>query len=95
MPSTYSPSLRIELIGNGEQAGTWGTTTNNNLGVLIESAIAGVQPITLTGGDYVLTDYNGLPDESRNAVLVLGGLLAAPCNVIAPSAEKKIGRAHV
>lgn len=88
MPSTYSPSLRLELIGNGEQAGTWGTTTNNNLGTLIEQAVTGVQPITLTGGDYTLTDYNGLPDESRNAVLVFGGLLAAPCNVIAPSSEK-------
>lgn len=88
MPSTYSPSLRLELIGNGEQAGTWGTTTNNNLGTLIEQAVTGVQPITLTGGDYVLTDYNGLPDESRNAVLVFGGLLAAPCNVIAPASEK-------
>lgn len=88
MPSTYSPSLRLELIGNGEQAGTWGTTTNNNLGTLIEQAVTGVQPITLTGGDYTLTDYNGLPDESRNAVLVLGGLLAAPCNVIAPASEK-------
>ena len=88
MPSTYSTSLGLELIGNGEQAGTWGTTTNNNLGTLLEQAITGVQPITLTGGDYTLTDYNGLPDQARNAVLVFGGLLAAPCNVIAPAVEK-------
>jgi hypothetical protein len=88
MPSTYSTSLGLELIGNGEQAGTWGTTTNNNLGTLLEQAITGVEPITLTGGDYTLTDYNGLPDQARNAVLVLGGLLGAPCNVIAPAVEK-------
>ena len=88
MPSTYSTSLGLELIGNGEQAGVWGTTTNTNLGTLLEQAIAGVQSITLTGGDYTLTDFNGLPDEARNAVIVLGGLLAAPCNVIAPSVEK-------
>jgi len=88
MPSTYSTSLGLELIGNGEQAGTWGTTTNTNLGTLLEQAIAGVQSITLTGGDYTLTDFNGLPDEARNAVLVFGGLLAAPCNVIAPAVEK-------
>jgi hypothetical protein len=88
MPSTYSTSLGLELIGNGEQAGTWGTTTNNNLGTLLEAAIAGVEPITLTGGDYTLTDYNGLPDQARSAVLVFGGLLAAPCNVIAPAVEK-------
>lgn len=88
MPSTYSPSLKIELIGNGEQSGTWGTTTNNNLGTLIEQAIAGVQPITLTGTDYTLTNYNGLSDEARNAVLVLGGSIASPCNVIAPAVSK-------
>jgi hypothetical protein len=35
--STYSPSLRIELITTGTQAGTWGNTTNTNLGGLIEA----------------------------------------------------------
>ena len=42
MPSTYSPALRLELIGNGEQAANWGNTTNTNLGSLIEQAITGV-----------------------------------------------------
>jgi hypothetical protein len=79
--------LGIELIGNGEQAGTWGTTTNNNLGTLLEQAIAGVEGITLTG-DYTLTDFNGISDEARNAVLVFNGSLGAPCNVVAPSVNK-------
>lgn len=87
MPSTYSPSLKIELIGNGEQSGTWGQTTNNNMGTLIEQAIAGVQPITLTG-NYTLTNFNGLSDEARNAVLTFSGVLAAPANVVAPSVQK-------
>ena len=87
MPSTYSPSLKLELIGNGEQAGTWGTTTNTNLGTLLEQAITGVLPITLTG-DVTLTDYNGLSDQARNAVLIFNGLLGAPCNVIAPPSQK-------
>jgi hypothetical protein len=88
MPSTFSTSLKLELIGNGEQAGAWGTTTNNNLGTLLEQAIAGVEPITLTGTDYTLTNFNGLSDEARNAVLVLGGSIGAPCNVIAPAVTK-------
>ena len=87
MASTYSPSLKLELIGNGEQAGVWGTTTNNNLGTLLEQAITGVLPITLTG-DVTLTDYNGLSDQARNAVLMLNGLLAAPCNVVIPPSQK-------
>jgi hypothetical protein len=40
MPSTYSP-LKIELIGTGDQNGTWGATTNTNLGTALEEAIVG------------------------------------------------------
>lgn len=87
MPSTYSPTLKLELIGNGEQVNTWGETTNNNMGTLIEQAITGVGQITLTG-DYTLTSFNGLPDDARNAVLVFGGALANTANVTAPSVEK-------
>jgi hypothetical protein len=87
MPSTYTPSLKLEIIANGEQATTWGETTNNNMGTLIEQAITGVQPITLTG-DTVLTNFNGLSDESRNAVLVFNGALANTANVVVPSEPK-------
>jgi hypothetical protein len=73
MASSYSPSLKLELIGNGDQSGTWGTTTNNNLGTLLEQAITGVQSITMSNADYTLTNYNGTSDEARNAVLVVGG----------------------
>lgn len=88
MASTYSPTLRIELIGNGEQAGTWGTTTNSNLGSIIEQAITGVQTITMGDATYTLTAYDGAVDEARNAVLVLGGTVTTPQNLIAPSVEK-------
>jgi hypothetical protein len=40
MASTYS-NLKVELIGTGEQSGTWGTTTNVNLGTALEEAIVG------------------------------------------------------
>tara|TARA_R110000868_G_scaffold235838_1_gene489745 strand:+ start:84 stop:1451 length:1368 start_codon:yes stop_codon:yes gene_type:complete len=88
MPSTYSPSLRIELIGAGEQSGTWGTTTNTNLGTLLEQSIAGVQAITMTNANYTLTNFNGVSDEARRAVLVVSGTNAAIRDVIAPLATK-------
>lgn len=88
MASTYSPTLRIELIGNGDQSGTWGDTTNLNLGTLIETAITGVQPITMLDANYTLTANNGLPDEARNAVLVVAGTNSAIRSVIAPAVEK-------
>jgi len=71
MPSTFSPNLRIELIGAGEQAGTWGTTTNTNLGTLIEDAIAGYVSVTISSANQALTASNGAADQSRNAVIEL------------------------
>jgi microcystin-dependent protein len=88
MASTYSTSLKLELIGNGDQSGTWGTTTNNNLGTLLEQAITGVQNITMVNTDYTLTNFNGAADEARNAVLVIGGTNSAVRNIICPSVEK-------
>lgn len=71
MASTYSPKLRFELIGPGEQAGLWGNTTNKNIGQLIEQAIAGVTTVELDGvsGNYTLTALDGAPDQSRSAVV--------------------------
>jgi hypothetical protein len=34
--STYSTNLKIELIGDGEQSGSWGNVTNGNLGTVLE-----------------------------------------------------------
>jgi hypothetical protein len=87
MPSTYSTSLKLELIQNGEQSGAWGQTTNRNIS-LIEQAVSGVLPLTLTGGDYTLSNLDGIPDEARNAVINCSGLLGAPANIIAPSVQK-------
>jgi hypothetical protein len=41
MASTYSTNLKIELMANGENAGTWGNVTNTNLGTALEQAIVG------------------------------------------------------
>jgi hypothetical protein len=70
MASTFSPSLRIELIGDGDQSGIWGQTTNSNLGTFIEQAITGVVTITMLDANYTMTNFNGVSDEARNQVLV-------------------------
>jgi hypothetical protein len=88
MASTYSPSLRLELIGDGDQSGIWGQTTNNNLGYLLEQAVSGVIAITMTDANYTLSNFNGVVDEARNQVLVMSGALTATRNVIAPLVEK-------
>lgn len=59
MSSTYSSSLRIELIGSGDQAGAWGATTDSNLAYILDTAIAGYQAVTVSSAAQALTYVNG------------------------------------
>ncbi len=88
MATTYSTSLKLSLIGDGDQSGIWGQTTNTNLGTLLEQAITGVVSIVMTDANYTLTNYNGVSDEARNAVLVVSGTNNAVRDVIPPLVEK-------
>jgi hypothetical protein len=88
MPSTYSPNLRIELIATGEQSGTWGVTTNTNLGTLIEDAVAGYVSVSITSANQALTALNGAADQSRNMVINLTTTTTANFNVYIPPADK-------
>lgn len=89
MTTTYNNLLRLAEIGNGEQSGTWGTTTNSNLGTLICDAIAGVESIPLgVSTSYILTSYDGVADQSRNAVLEFTGSPASTVTVTAPNTQK-------
>ena len=90
MASTFSTNLKLELIGTGDQPGTWGNTTNTNLGTLLEEAIAGVKNITISTSNYVLTNYNGVADEARNAVLVITGTPGAARTILVPSGQTKL-----
>ena len=47
MASTYS-DLKIELIGTGDQSGTWGSTTNTNLDVALGEVITGSADVAYT-----------------------------------------------
>ena len=89
MASTYSTNLAIELIGTGDQTGTWGTTTNNNLGTLIEQAISGYVTQTITdGADTVITIPNGATGVARNMCIQMTGALTAARNLIVPNKRK-------
>jgi hypothetical protein len=99
MASSYSNRLKIELIGDGEQAGSWGDTTNNNLGAsaeggvgVLDHAIAGVHGIS-TGSSTTLTlsDNDGpqtqLLNQARQASLIFSGA-SADCVVTVPARQK-------
>jgi len=88
MPSSYSSNLRLELIASGEQANTWGNTTNTNLGTLLESSIAG--RVELSSGwvanSLTLTALNGANDQSRQMCLVVPAItISADSNIVVPA----------
>jgi hypothetical protein len=88
MSSTYSPNLRLELIGTGDQAGNWGDTTNTNLGTLIEAGVSGYVAVSVSTANQALTANNGAADQSRNAVIALTTVTGADFAVYAPPSEK-------
>jgi hypothetical protein len=88
MASTYSTSLRLELMATGDQSGTWGDTTNTNLGTLLEQAITGVLSVAQGDAELTLTSTDGASDQARNAVVNLTGAMTGAQNVIVPDANK-------
>jgi len=90
MASTYTTNLGIEKIGAGEQAGTWGTTTNNNLDI-IDEAVNGVISIALTTTSKTLTTSDGSLSEGGRKVLIFTGSPGGACTVtIAPAEVEKM-----
>jgi hypothetical protein len=82
MASTYS-DLKIELIGTGEQAGTWGNTTNINLGTALQEAITGSADVAFSSADVTLTLTNSNGAQvGRNLRLNLTGTSSGALNLI-------------
>jgi len=90
MSSTYSTNLRLELIAPGEQANTWGNTTNNNLGTLIEQSITGITTIDISAGNVTLTSLNGAFDQARSMIIDVAGASAVARTVFTPANVAKV-----
>jgi hypothetical protein len=89
MPSTYTGS-GIELIGNGEQAGTWGQTTNTNLQI-INRMTSEAGAIALSGTTHTLTISDGVLSDGQYSVLVFGGAPSGTNTVtISPNDAKRV-----
>ena len=94
MSSTYSSSLRAELIGSGDQAGAWGATTNGNLSNVFDVAIAGYQTVSVTSASQALTYLNGSTttaalNQSVYAMLRFTTTTGAAFSVYAPPVSKQ------
>ena len=88
MASTYS-NLKIQLMTTGENATTWGTVTNTNLGTAIEEAITGSADVTFSSANVTLTLTNTNSSQTaRNLRLNLIGTSGGARDLIVPAIEK-------
>ena len=88
MASTYS-SLKIQLMATGENSGTWGNVTNDNLGVALEEAIVGSADVTFASGTVTLSLTNtNASQTARNLRLNLTGTSGGAQDLIVPAIEK-------
>jgi hypothetical protein len=92
MSSTFS-NLKFELIGNGEQSGAWGTTTNSNIGTAIEQAIVGMA--TLDSGDFTanvatltLANTTAAQDARALCLNIASGAVSAAGTINVPAIQK-------
>ena len=88
MASTYTSNGGIEKIGAGEQAGAWGTTTNNNLDI-IDRTLNGLVTLTISG-DKTVSTSDGTLSEGHYKILVLAGSPSGGFNLlIDPNDQQK------
>jgi hypothetical protein len=88
MASTYS-NLKIQLMATGENATTWGTVTNTNLGTAIEEAITGSADVTFSSATVTLTLTNTNSSQTaRNLRLNLVGTSGGAQDLVVPAIEK-------
>ena len=82
MASTYSSDLKLELMATGENAGTWGTKTNNNLN-LVQQAIGGFEQVTVgSGATVALAMTDGTVSNARNMVVKVASVTLSGATVL-------------
>jgi len=94
MASTYSSNLKIELMGTGENSGTWGNITNTNLGTALEQAVVGLgNPDFVADANLTitLTDSNAAQAARALVLNVTSGFgsLTATRELVVPTSQKQ------
>ena len=85
--TNFSPLLGLALPTTGDLSGTWGTTVNDAITSLIDSAVAGTTTLS-TDANVTLTTTNGAANQARNAVLLCTGARTAIRTITAPAQSK-------
>jgi len=89
--ATYVNDLRLKEISTGDEAGTWGTTTNTNLELIAEAFSFGTEAITTNADTHTTTIADGSTDPGRSLFLQYTGTLDSTCTItIGPNTVSKL-----
>jgi hypothetical protein len=94
MASTYSSNLKIELMGTGENSGTWGSITNTNLGTALEQAVIGLgNPDYTSDANLTITITDTNASQAARALVLnvtsVFGSLTQTRELIVPTIQKQ------
>lgn len=85
--TTFSPLLGLALPTTGDLSGTWGTTVNDAITSLLDSAVAGTTTLS-TDANVTLTTTNGVANQARSSVLLCTGARTSVRTITAPAQSK-------
>ena len=85
--TNFTSLLGLALPTTGDLSGTWGTTVNDSITSLLDSAVAGTTTLS-TDADVTLSTTNGVANQSRQAILLCTGARTAVRTITAPAASK-------
>jgi hypothetical protein len=86
--TNFSPLLGLALPTTGDLSGTWGTTVNDSITQLLDSAVAGTTTLSVDT-DVTLSTTNGAANQARNAVILWTASNGATTrNITAPAQSK-------
>ena len=89
MASSYSTSLKLQLMATGENLANWGDVTNLNLGTALEEAVVGTANVAFADANVTLTlSNNNSSQTARKMRLNLTGTASAGHNLVVPAVEK-------
>jgi hypothetical protein len=89
--ATYVNDLRLKEISTGDEAGTWGTSTNTNLELIAEAFSFGTEAITTNADTHTTTIADGSTDPGRSLFLKYTGTLDSACTItIGPNTVSKL-----
>ena len=91
MASTYVNNLRLNEMGTGDESGSWGTKTNENLEFIGEALGYGTEAITTNADTHTSTVAAGATDPARAMYIKYTGTLDSACTItIGPNTMKRV-----